>query len=234
MRYTVDPWVFERNPNVRFGIGIGRGISNEASTEEDSRRLEEAEQALRESLDTASLKEHPAISVYREALRNADINPNKYRNSIEGMSRRVLKKGSLPRINALVDSCNAIALKYLVSLGGHDLRDIEEDLMVRPSVEGDRFQPFGAEEFEYLEPGELVFTGGPTVQTRRWLWQQSELGKMDLETTEVFFQLVGFAGEHAWRLEKAMQELAELVQGRFGGSMETYMVDADNRSVEFA
>lgn len=226
--------MFERIPHARFGIGVATGLRNETTTEADSARLEEAERALRESLDSASLKEHPAINIYREALRSVDINPNKYKNSVEAMSSRVVKKSSLPRINALVDTCNALALKYLVSLGGHDLGDIDEDLMVRLSVDGDRFLPFGAEDFEYLEPGELVFTGGHTVQTRRWLWQQSELGKMDLETSEVFFQLVGFRGEHAWRLDAAMADLEELMRTRFAGTMQTFMLDSDNRSVEFS
>ncbi len=233
MKYTVHPWVFEVNPGVRFGLVVGKGLQNGPSSEEDSRMLARAEASLREHLDGAALKEHPDIKVYRDALRNAGINPNKYMNSVEAMSKRVVKGKDLPRINALVDVCNAVGLKHVVSLGGHDMRDIDADLEVRRSVEGDRFLPFGADEYESVEPGELVFTSGNKVQTRQWLWRQSELGKMTLESTDIFFQLVGFAGEHFEKLEDAMGELEDLVRDRFRGEAQTFLLDTKNSSIEF-
>lgn len=50
--------------------------------------------------------------------------------------------------------------------------------------------PFGAKEYEIVEARELVFTSGDIVQTRKWIWRQSELGKMRVDTKNVFFQLV--------------------------------------------
>jgi DNA/RNA-binding domain of Phe-tRNA-synthetase-like protein len=231
MVYRVEPWIFERNPQVCFGILVGRGMTNTPTGEDDLRTLAEAEAALRQRLDGVSLKEHPDIQVYRDAIRQVGINPNKYMNSVEAMSKRIMKGQSLPRINALVDLCNAIGLKHVVSLGGHDLKDIQEDLAVRRSVDGDRFLPFGVEEWELVEPGEVVFTSGNTVQTRRWLWRQSELGKMTLETTNVFFQLVGFKGEHFVQMENAKRDLEELVRSRFGGSVQSYLVDQERPEI---
>ncbi len=236
MKYTVFPWVFEVNREVRFGIVIGRGLKNGLTSAEDENLLSAAEEGLRKHLnhpDGAALKEHPDISVYRDALCRGGINPNKFTNSVEGMSKRVTKGQALPRINALVDLCNVIALRHVVSLGGHDLVDINADLEVRRTVEGDRFLPFGAEEFESVPAGELVFTAGKTIQTRQWLWRQSELGKMTADTTDVFFQLVGFAGEHFPKLQAAMKDLENLIETRFGGSYTTFMVEPERPSIEF-
>lgn len=236
MKYTVFPWVFEVNPEVRFGIVVGRGLKNGATSVEDEQMLSTAEEGLREHLghpDGAALKEHPDIAVYRDALRRAGINPNKFTNSVEGMSKRITKGQPLPRINALVDLCNVIALRYVVSLGGHDLADIDADLEVRQTVEGDRFLPFGAKEFEQVPAGELVFTAGNKIQTRQWLWRQSELGKMTADTTDVFFQLVGFAGEHFAKLEGAIRDLKNLIETRFAGSFSTFLVEPDRPSIEF-
>jgi len=236
MNYTVFPWIFEVNPEVRFGIVVGRGLKNGPTSAEDEKMLAVAEAGLRDHLDHpdgAGLKEHPDIAVYRDALRRAGINPNKFTNSVEGMGKRVTKGQSLPRINALVDLCNVIALRHVVSLGGHDLADIDADLEVRRTVEGDRFLPFGAEEFENVPAGELVFTAGKTIQTRQWLWRQSELGKMTTDTTDVFFQLVGFAGDHLSKLEGAMQDLKDLIGSRFDGSSTSFMVEPERPSIEF-
>jgi DNA/RNA-binding domain of Phe-tRNA-synthetase-like protein len=233
MKYTVEQWVFDKNPDVRFGIIVGKGLKNFATTDKDSDTLKEAEELIRSRIKESELKTHTDISVYRDALVKAEINPNKFMNSVEAMSKRVIKGGELPRINALVDLCNAIALTEVVSLGGHDLKDIDNDLEVRLSTDEDIFLPFGETEFESVKAGELIFTSGKKIQTRQWLWRQSELGKVTLESSDIFFQLVGFGGEHGGKLDRAMASLEKLVKETFGGSCQCFEVNRDNRSIEF-
>jgi DNA/RNA-binding domain of Phe-tRNA-synthetase-like protein len=229
MKYEVSTFVFDRLPEVKFGIIIGEGLKNSNTTEEDSRILSEAEESLKEKINPSEIKTHAGVAIYRDALRAVEINPNKYMNSVEAMSKRVVKGGALPRINALVDRVNAISLKYIISLGGHDLKDIDDDLMVRLSEEGDRYLPFGQETFESVPAGELVFTSGNTVQTRQWLWRQSELGKVTLDSSRIFFQLVGFDE----KLDEAMDEVEALVKERFGGETRRYMVSKDQTEITF-
>jgi DNA/RNA-binding domain of Phe-tRNA-synthetase-like protein len=233
MKYVIDDWVFEKNPDVCASIIIGKGLKNSKTTEEDSQVLAKAEAKVRAEIDPKALKEFAPIADYREALRNAGINPNKFTNSVEAMSKRVTKSGNLPRINALVDLCNAVALEECISLGAHDLRDIDEDLAVRKSVEGDVFLPFGAKEFEAIPAGELVFISGSKVQTRQWLWRQSELGKILEDSSDILFQLVGFKGAFYQNYENAIAAIEDLVSNRFGGTCKTYRVDVDQRGIEF-
>ena len=233
MKYTIDSWVFEKNPDVCACIMIGKGLKNTKTTDEDSKVLAEAEAKVRAEIDPKTLKEFAPIADYRDALRNAGINPNKFTNSVEAMSKRVVKSGSLPRINALVDLCNAVALQECISLGAHDLRDIDQDLAVRKSVEGDVFLPFGASEFEPIPADELVFISGSKVQTRQWLWRQSELGKITLDSSDIVFQLVGFKGMHYDNFENAIAAIESLVEERFEGSFKTYRVDREQPEIEF-
>ena len=233
LKYCIDSWVFEKNPDVCASIIIGKGLQNSMTTETDSQVLGEAEASTRKQIEPSNLKTYPPIALYRDALRNAGINPNKFMNSVEAMSKRVVKSGSLPRINALVDLCNAVALEECISLGAHDLRDINEDLAVRMSVEGDTFLPFGADVFEAVPAGELVFISGSKVQTRQWLWRQSELGKIVEDSSDILFQLVGFKGEYHQNFENAIESIEQLVADRFGGNFQTYRVDADHPEIEF-
>lgn len=233
MRYSVDEWLFERNPSLLFGIIIGKNIKNGESNEGDVQALENAQAALRDRITPDGLKTHPEYDVYRQALQNVGINPNKYAHSVEAMSKRVLKGDSLPRINALVDCCNVISLNEMISLGGHDLDAIEEDLVVRRSVKQDRFLPFGSTRFEPVDEAEIVFTSGNTVQTRQWLWRQSELGKMTSESNRIFFQLVGFEGPKKERLLSAMDQLEDLISRRFNGETQRFIVDRFNTSITF-
>ncbi len=100
-------------------------------------------------------------------------------------------------------------------------------------MEGDTFLPFGSAEAEAVPPKELVFTSGHEVQTRQWLWRQSELGKITLNSNDIIFQLVGFKGPTEHKLSNAMKSVEQLIVDRFGGSFESYVVDKDTSSINF-
>lgn len=151
-------------------------------------------------------------------MQKSGINPNKYPPSIEAMFKRIVKGGQLPVINALVDLCNAVSIECGISLGGHDLKDIHEDLEVRYSRNKDVFLPFGSENYEDVQEGELIFTSGNIVQTLKWVWRQSELGKVTIDSSDVFFQLVGFEYEEGSSLYEVMNQIKELITNRFQGT----------------
>jgi DNA/RNA-binding domain of Phe-tRNA-synthetase-like protein len=231
MRYTVDEKVFALNPEIKFGIIIGTGLTNSPTTEDDEQRLRRAEAHMRQLYSPDEVKVLPNVALYREVMIRAGINPNRFQVSVEAMYKRILKGGSLPTINALVDLCNAVSIEEIISLGGHDLADIHEDLEVRFSVEGDGFLPFGETEYEPVEPGELVFTSGNVVQTRKWVWRQSELGKVTPDSSHIIFQLVGFGDDPSF--SNAMDAIDDLARHRFGGRTQRFVVDRDHRSITF-
>jgi DNA/RNA-binding domain of Phe-tRNA-synthetase-like protein len=233
MRYTVEAEVFALNPQLHFGILVGKGLENSESKPSDIRRLRDAESHVREIIKPDELRNQPTVQGYRNTMEKAGINPNRFPPSTEAMLKRVLKGSSLPEINALVDLCNAVSVENLISLGGHDLRDIHEDLAVRFTKGTERFLPFGASEYEPVEAGELVFISGDIVQTRKWIWRQSELGKMTLDTKDVFFQLVGFDDKKGSPLIQAMNALEELITERFGGHCKRYVVKQSAPDIEF-
>ncbi|MBF7096272.1 B3/B4 domain-containing protein [Alkalibacter mobilis] len=232
MKYTVEPKIFELNPELQFGIIIGRGLNNGESSDSDAQQLKEAENKVRETIKAEELRMVPNIKEYREVMQKSGINPNRFPPSTEAMVKRIIKGSSLPNINALVDLCNAVSLEKQISLGGHDLKDIHEDLSVRFSKGSEIFLPFGSTEVETVEENELIFTSGEAVQTRKWIWRQSELGKMTADTKDVFFQLVGFDGEIE-SLMSAMDSVEKLVVDRFAGSCERFLVTKNQNSIEF-
>ena len=233
MKYTVKPEVFDLNPDLCFGIIVARGIRNKETSPDETERLRNAEQRARDTIPEEELKSQPIIKGYRLVLEKAGINPNKYQNSMEAMMKRVLKGGQLPTINSLVDLCNAISIENQVSLGGHALEDIPDDLSVGFTTGNEKFLPFGAEEYEPVEAGELVFISGDVVQTRKWVWRQSELGKMTLDTRDVFFQLVGFDDSPGSPLTNALDSLEEILRTKIGGTWVRSVVKLGNNEIEF-
>jgi DNA/RNA-binding domain of Phe-tRNA-synthetase-like protein len=233
MRYTVYPEVFQLNPQLQFGILIGKDLKNSVSSSEDTARLRAAENLIRQIIPAEELRNHPTVNSYRNTIEKAGINPNKYPVSVEAMFKRVLKGAALPDINALVDLCNAVSLENQISLGGHDLRDILEDLTVRFTNGTEKFLPFGATEYEAVDVDELAFISGDIVQTRKWIWRQSELGKMNLDSQDIFFQLVGFEDHPGSPLMNALDSLEELIANRFKGQCQRFIVNQHNPDIEF-
>ena len=85
VNFSVDQWVFDKNPDICFGIIIGKNLKNSITTDKDSKRLSKSEEYLKSIIELENIKTHPSIEVYRNALKSVNINPNKYMNSVEAM-----------------------------------------------------------------------------------------------------------------------------------------------------
>lgn len=233
MQYSVDKSVINLCPNIQFGILIGENINNSNTSISDQNMLRIAEENLRKEIPIDQLKQWHNISLYRDIMQKAGINPNKFPTSVEAMLKRILKNGTLPTINALVDLCNVVSINNIITLGAHDLSDINDDLEVRFTTGGEQFLPFGKTEYETVEKGELVFTSGNIVQTRKWIWRQSDFGKISKDSNRIFFQLVGFEEKDNDSFNTAMTEIEDLIVNRFKGSCTKYIVNSNLRSISF-
>jgi len=107
----------------------------------------------------------------------------------------VLKGESLPRINALVDTYNAISLKYVIPVGGEDLDQLSGDLrLVR------------------AEDGEVVWRDDVGVTCRRWNWRQEPRTRLTEDTTNAFFVFDQLPPQNA--VDAAVQELIGHLEAR--------------------
>lgn len=234
MKFIVSKDVFEKMESVCFAVVVARGINNKVENTEISSLLEASIKSIEDKFGAAKVKEAKEIIPYREAFTKLEMNPNKFMSSIEAMASRIAKKKGFPQINPVVDLGNAISLKYLVPLGAHDMDSATGDICVRFSQQGDQFIPFGQSEQEYLEQGELIYSVGDKVKTRRWIWRQSEQGKVTEESKNIFFPIDGFKDQNDQNVMAARDELAELLQRFFGCQVDVGFIDKDNREMELA
>lgn len=231
MKFFVEAPVFAKLPSVCFGVVVARGVTNGGAHPEIARLLAAAVSKVREKTAACKAKELPEIRPYREAFAALGINSNKFPSSIEALAARIEKKREFPRINPVVDLGNAISLQYLVPLGAHDLDSAAGDVCVRLSQPGDRFVPFGEEQAEELPPGELIYAVGDGVKTRRWIWRQSEIGKVTEHSSNIFFPVDGFADQNRARVIAARDELARCLQECFHCTVTVGYVDKDCREM---
>lgn len=233
MKFEVYKELFEKLPDACFGVVVGYDIDNRVKNPLINKILENEIAALRESLVNKNLKENESIIPYRDAFMELGINPNKYMSSIEAMAKRVQKGNDLPSINGIVDLVNAISLKYLLPMGAHDIDVLEGDISIRFSVEGDAFFPLGCEELENVDVGELVYADGKRIRTRRWIWRQSDRGKITEESKNIFFPIDGFKSKNKDSILKAMDLLENSLKKHFNCTTKRFFLDKDNNMIEF-
>jgi DNA/RNA-binding domain of Phe-tRNA-synthetase-like protein len=190
----VSPEIAEAWPDYRATVVIADGVPNGPSDEASERLLAAAEQAAREwGLERAA--DNPRIAAWRRTFSEFGSKPSRYLCSAEALLARVLKGGELPRINALVDTYNAVSLRHAIPVGGEDLDQLEGDLrLVR------------------AEDGEVVWRDDAGVTCRRWNWRQEPRTQLTEQTTRAFFVFDQLPPQQA--LDAAVQELIDHLRAR--------------------
>src|SRR5215207_9384376 len=207
-RVQVAPEILDGWPHYRAVVLIAEGVVNGPSDERSEDLLAGAERSVGES-GVARAADDPRIAAWRTAFSEFGAKPSRYPSSAESLLARLLKGEALPRINALVDTYNAVSLRHAIPIGGEDLDALEGDLrLVRAA---------GTEDFDGGEPprpGEVVWRDDVGVTCRRWNWRQGRRTQLTPATTRAFFVFDGLPPLEPEALEAAVDELAERLRER--------------------
>lgn len=233
MKFVIENKVFETLNDMCVAVIVAKGIDNSKKIDEISSMLKDSITNAEKDFENIKVKESEYIKCYREAFQKLNINPNKFMCSIEALLTRISKKKGMPEINAVVDLVNAVSIKYKLPMGAHDLDSMKEDFYIRYSVNGDIFLPFGETNTEEVDNNELVYVTSNDVRTRRWIWRQSEHGKIIETSSNIIFPIDAFIGINDDKAIKARDELSELLSKFFNCEIKTGLIDAKNNYIEF-
>jgi len=231
MRFKVYDEVFEKLPDLYFGVVVGYHINNNQNIPEIYALMKNEMSKVENNLKGINLKEYQGIIPYRDAFNQLNLNPNKFMSSVEAMVKRVSKGNVLPSINPVVDLVNRISLKYILPMGAHDLDVLAGEIAIRFSRKGDAFIPLGEELVEVLEGGELVYADSKRIRTRRWIWRQSNIGKIDENSKNIFFPIDGFHTNKE-RVVQAAEELEILLKKYFNCDTKKGFIDINHQEME--
>lgn len=232
-KFEVAAEVFEKLPTYCLGVVVARGVDNGTANAKVTQMMNDEMDAFMQRMVGVNLKECPGIQPYRNAFLSLGMNPNKFMCSVEALSKRVQKGNRLPNINPIVDLGNALSLKYCLPMGAHDIEKLDGDMTVRFSTTEDYFLPMGENEAEQMPDQELVYVSNHTVKTRRWIWRQSDDGKIDEKTGYIFYPIDGFVDANLENVKRATAELAKFLAEEFGCEVKTGFIDSTHTSVEF-
>ena len=185
----VDAGVFALRPDYRALLIAVDGLVPGPSDRAGEELLQTAEAAARHRLGDQRVEDLPAVAAWRAAYRAFGAKPQRTRNSLEGLLRRV--DAGLPRVNRLTDLYNAVSVLHQLPLGGEDLsRYVGPPRLVRAI--GD--EPFdtiagGADVVDHPDPGEAIWCDSVGVTCRRWNWRQARRTQLRDDTTAALFIL---------------------------------------------
>lgn len=210
---AVDERIFAAHPGYVVAVVLAEGIGNAPSDDASSALLAEAERSLL-ARGLARAADDPHIAEWRAAFSRFGAKPKRYPCSAEALAARVLKGGSLPRINVLVDLYNAVSVRHLIPVGGEDLDRLEGPLRLTVA---DGSEPFDGPDAEPPKPGEVVWRDDAGVTCRRWNWRQGARTRLTETSTRAFFVFDRLPALPAEALDRATSELTSALSARWPG-----------------
>jgi len=184
---TINPQVYTLRPDYVALLIVADNLPGGPSDEASDGWLRDAEAAAAARLATDAPEDRPHVALWREAFRSFGAKPQRTRNSLEALLRRV--PDGLPRINRLADLYNAVSILHEVPVGGEDLdRYVGAARLIR----ADGSEPFetvadGEAVIEHPEPGEVVWADDAGATCRRWNWRQCTRTQLTPATTRALF-----------------------------------------------
>jgi DNA/RNA-binding domain of Phe-tRNA-synthetase-like protein len=211
---AVAPEVFVRHPDYRALLLAVEGLAppgpgEDAGAAEVEALLRAAEAGARVAIGDGRVEDLPQVASWRAAYRGFGAKPQRTRNSLEALLRRVA--GGLPRVNTLTDVYNAISVKHLLPIGGEDMHRYQGSPRL---IRATGCEPFdtvaaGAVAVEYPEPGEVIWCDDAGVTCRRWNWRQARRTRLGDDTTAALFILDALDPLTDAHLQAATDDLAE-------------------------
>ncbi len=208
MYFQVDSSLFTPFPGLAIGVVVGRDLQAPEQPAAISALLTAAEEGLRQAWCNRPPQEHSRIAPWRQAFKALGLSPQQYQSSIEALAHRALSGKGLPRILPLVDLYNALSLRYLIPMGGHDLETIAGNIHLGPTAGGEPFQAMFSEEVEHVAPGEIAYLDDADVLTRHWVWRQGNKDRIRPETRSIFIPIDGLPEVGLAAVREAMEDMA--------------------------
>lgn len=230
--FQYHPEILNRYPDIVGGVLIATGMANTPTPAELQDVYFAEQQAVIARIGSTPLSELPTLAAWRSAFRGFGVNPTKYRSAIEALLRRLTKKGDIPCINAVVDICNLVSIRYALPVAAFDRRDLTGPITVQFANGSEYFTPLFETVAEHPEPGEVIFVDDTKlVVARRWCWRQSDESATQPATTKAVFTIESQHPGGRSDIEIALGDLHQLLKTYVGGTYEKGIVSVDQAAL---
>ncbi|MDZ7280302.1 B3/4 domain-containing protein [Pantoea eucrina] len=131
------------------------------------------------------------LAAWGDVFQKFGAKPKRTPCSADALRKRVLRDGSMPAIDPIVDLYNAVSLRYAVPVGGENISAYQgaPRLAVANGTEPFDTVKEGEAAVEYPFQGEVVWCDDIGVTCRRWNWRQGIRTRLSVDAQEMWFIL---------------------------------------------
>lgn len=168
----------------------------------------------------AEIRAVPEIVRLHEIHKAVGAKPRRSPPSVDRLFQLALKKEDLPAINNLVDAYNLMSLRFLGSLGAHDLDRIAPPVELRLLAGDEPFVPLGQTDPAAVPPGEFGYVDAENRLLCRLDVVQADFSKVTRETSNALL-IVEVTTAHTEGARGKLLEATVALVGRVcGGTAE--------------
>ena len=223
--FRYDPEIVKKFPKIIGGAMLGSALNNGPSSGDLCQAYLEEQRRVTAQIGATPLSEIETLAGWRAAFRLFGVDPTQYRNAAEALLRRLTKKGDIPSINAVVDICNLVSIRYALPVAAFDLAAVSGGITVRLAAGDERFTNLSDATVEQPAPGEVIFIDeAGLVVARRWCWRQSEESAAGVNTRQALFTIEAQHTGGKAAVSQALTDLQALLSAYVGGVYQSAML----------
>jgi len=233
MRFTVEDEIFENFKGISFVTIVAENVGEPTDADAVTRILSDGwENAGRSATEYGNPQSHPNIAPWVSHMKALGAPRKKFPSSIEAMVRRAGKGGEPFRISPVVDMYNGISMQNIAPAGGFDMDQMESDLTLRFSREGDTFTALDSDQETQVPPGEVSYADGSKIITRHFVWKQAKHTLLTDDSHNILFVSEILGELPAQVRDQVSHDLMCGLKECFGVDGRLQIVDENNKSIE--
>ena len=226
MKFTIDKSLAELGI-TSVVLAIARNVDPQAPLSEAFLQKQKKAENWALNCNLAEITDQPTIQGYCDLLQKVGRSVKKNPPTVPALIRNIQHRGSIPRINSVIDIYNVESLHSLLAIGGHDLDKIGDEIEFTVSQKDDIFLPILSKE-KHVAPTDYVYRDEKGILA--WLdVRDSDLYKFDNSTKNAIFIIQGNAHTSIQMrleaLERIHQDLAAAMPNL---EFETHVIQVDD------
>ncbi|MBI3956871.1 MAG: hypothetical protein HY340_02675 [Candidatus Kerfeldbacteria bacterium] len=223
--------IFAAYPELQIAVVVVRDADNRQTFPKVGELLRREIDMARTVFGGMAVSDHPNIRAWRAAYQHFTA-ASRYHSSVEALVTRAVKGKGMSRINALVDLYNTASLKYLVPIGGEDLKTIKGNIALRRAAGDEPFTALGSTENDPPDTGEVAYFDDAGCLCRRFNWREADRTKLTAATEHAIFAIEGLPPTGEIETKEAAYGLGAWIREYCGGTLNYFLLNTSCRSIE--
>lgn len=235
MKFILSEDVTKKFPESSIGCLVIKDIDNTKAQDETYQILWHEIETKAKEFKAAELTQIPEVKEWTGAFETAELDPIENDPSHKALLERVINRQEIPNINSLVNIYNAVSIRHILPIGGHDLDNIEGEIIVGPNTKSLPFIEMNTQEETPVPKEEFVYADATHVLTRKWVWRQSDTSKTTEDTSNILIPIDDLGSRSPEQIKEIAIETWSLIKKYLSdNSTKAYfgIVDKKNNSID--